>query len=291
MSSLLTNQSAMTALTVMRSINEQMSVSQNRISTGKEVSTAADNAAYWSISTTMGSDKSTLSAVNKSLGMGASQVDAASTGISSLTSLVSEVRDRVASAAQAGIDKNKIQAELSQLFAQMGTVLSASSINGVNLLNGNGLASGATKVELVSGVVRDADAANVFSKIEVNLQTSATGTAGNAATVIGTITSINLTAATPTAPAEALVLLDKAAKGLTELGTVFGAGSTRIKLQSEFTKTLADTLSRGIGSLTDADMDAESVKLKALQTQQQLAVQALSIANSNTQNILALFRN
>lgn len=289
MSSLLTNTSAMTALSVMRSINDQMSVTQNRISTGKEVSTAADNAAYWSISTTMSSDKSTLSAINKSLGMGASQVDAASTGITSLTSLVSQVRDRVASAAQPGIDKKKIQTELTQLFAQMETVLKSSSVNGINLLNGTGLATDATSVDLISGVTRDAAAADVFSTISVTL----TATSGDIASQIyDDIKEINVTTDADTAATAAnLVLLDTAAKGLTELGTIFGAASTRIKMQTEFTKTLSDTLDRGIGSLVDADMDAESVKLKALQTQQQLAVQALSIANSNTQNILSLFRN
>lgn len=282
----------MTALTVMRSINEQMSITQNRISTGKEVSTAADNAAYWSISTTMGSDKSTLSAVNKSLGMGASQVDAATTGITSLTSLVSEVRDRVASAAQAGIDKNKIQAELSQLFAQMGTVLKASSINGVNLLDGTGLGASPTSIKLVSGITRDAAAGAVLNTIEVNLTSTAATPAGTLASgVIDTIKNIDIAKATPDTPEAGLILLDKASKALTELGTIFGAATTRIKLQVEFTKTLGDSLARGIGALTDADMDSESVKLKALQTQQQLAVQALSIANTNTQNILSLFRN
>jgi flagellin len=274
MSSILTNQSAMTALTVMRSINEQMSITQNRISTGKEVSSAADNAAYWSISTTMGSDKSTLDAITKSLGMGSSQIDAASTGISSLVSLVSSVRDRVAASAQAGIDKGKIQNELSQLFSQMETVLKSSSVNGVNLLTQAG-----DNIDFISGVSRDAVAADVFSKITVSLK--ATTIATNASGIYDTIKGISVAADTDSsATAASMVLLDKAAKSLTELGTVFGAATSRIKLQTEF-----------IGALVDADMDSESVKLKALQTQQQLAVQALSIANSNTQNILSLFRN
>jgi flagellin len=51
-----------------------------------------------------------------------------------------------------------------------------------------------------------------------------------------------------------------------------------------------DSVSRGVGQLVDADMNQESTRLSALQVQQQLGVQALSIANSSSQSILSLFR-
>jgi len=65
---------------------------------------------------------------------------------------------------------------------------------------------------------------------------------------------------------------------------------SRIDLQKDFVKALMDAIDRGIGQLVDADMNAESTRLQALQVQQQLGIQALSIANANSQNILALFR-
>ncbi|CAN7164931.1 flagellin [Neorhizobium galegae] len=69
-----------------------------------------------------------------------------------------------------------------------------------------------------------------------------------------------------------------------------GAVSKRIDMQSDFVSKLTDSIDKGVGRLVDADMNEESTKLKALQTQQQLAIQSLSIANSDSQNILSLFR-
>ena len=61
-------------------------------------------------------------------------------------------------------------------------------------------------------------------------------------------------------------------------------------MQNNFVTDLMGTIDKGVGRLVDADMNEESTKLKALQTQQQLGIQALSIANSNSDNILQLFR-
>ncbi len=77
---------------------------------------------------------------------------------------------------------------------------------------------------------------------------------------------------------------------ITDAATNLGAIKNRIGLQQDFVKTLTDSLDRGIGQLVDADMNAESTRLQALQTQQQLGIQALSIANSGSQSILSLFR-
>jgi flagellin len=77
---------------------------------------------------------------------------------------------------------------------------------------------------------------------------------------------------------------------ITDSATNLGAIKNRIGLQQNFVKTLTDSLDRGIGQLVDADMNAESTRLQALQVQQQLGIQALSIANSGSQSILSLFR-
>ncbi len=69
-----------------------------------------------------------------------------------------------------------------------------------------------------------------------------------------------------------------------------GAVKNRISTNTEFVKSLMDSVDRGVGQLVDADMNAESTRLQALQIQQQLGVQALSIANQNSQSILSLFR-
>ena len=77
---------------------------------------------------------------------------------------------------------------------------------------------------------------------------------------------------------------------ITDSATNLGAIKNRIGLQQNFVKTLTDSLDRGVGQLVDADMNAESTRLQALQVQQQLGIQALSIANAGSQSILSLFR-
>ncbi|MFM9500677.1 hypothetical protein ACKI1Q_44835, partial [Streptomyces galilaeus] len=71
----MTNASAMTALATLNSISKSMDATQNQISTGYRVATASDNAAYWSIATTMRSDNSAMSTISDALGLGAATID------------------------------------------------------------------------------------------------------------------------------------------------------------------------------------------------------------------------
>jgi len=84
--------------------------------------------------------------------------------------------------------------------------------------------------------------------------------------------------------------VDAALTEMTGAATIVGATKKRIDIQKDFVGSLMQALDRGISTLVDADMNAESTRLQALQVQQQLGIQALSIANSSSQNILALFR-
>ena len=75
-----------------------------------------------------------------------------------------------------------------------------------------------------------------------------------------------------------------------DASAAFGSAQGRVEIQSEFVNNLTDSLRAGIGTLVDADMEEASARLQALQVQQQLAIQSLSIANQAPQNILSLFR-
>ena len=85
--------------------------------------------------------------------------------------------------------------------------------------------------------------------------------------------------------------VDRALSAVTTAASDLGAIKTRIASQQDFVGKIMDAVSRGVGQLVDADMEEESTRLQALQVQQQLGIQALSIANGNAQNILSLFRN
>ncbi|MBB6182141.1 flagellin [Pseudorhizobium flavum] len=283
MASVLTNAGSMAALDTLRSISRDMSTTQNRISSGLKVEQASDNAAYWSIATTMKAESSSLSVVGEALGMGSSLADIANTAVESLVELMSKVRDRVVAAGESTTDKAKIQTELTELFSQIDSTVNGAAFNKVNWLTGDNNGTAITEAEVLSGAN-----GSTLTTINVNLEASANG---NVAAIVGTVTTIDVSAAADAAEISGyLATIDTAMADLTTQGATFGAATTRIDLQKDFISSITDAIDRGVGSLVDADMNEESTRLKALQTQQQLAVQSLSIANSNTDLILQLFR-
>src|SRR3569623_78947 len=139
MSSLLTNSSAMTALQTLQSISQSMATTQSRISTGQRVATASDNAAYWSIATSMRADNSALSAVSDSLGLSAATVDTQYTALTSVigdsSSGLTKLQSLLVEAKTAGIYRTKIQADITQIQQQMKGTADAATFNGVNWLS------------------------------------------------------------------------------------------------------------------------------------------------------------
>ena len=124
--------------------------------------------------------------------------------------------------------------------------------------------------------------------VEVNLTALASQDAAVAAGGLGAIADLSVgTTEDATAALNTIEdLLDTAINA----ATAFGSAQTQIEGQGEFVQTLIDSMTAGIGAMVDADIEAASAKLQALQVQQQLGVQALSIANSNPQTLLSLFR-
>ena len=104
------------------------------------------------------------------------------------------------------------------------------------------------------------------------------------------VDTLDITSATTAQLDGMLQMVDDAMSSMTSAAASLGSISSRINMQETFIDKLTDSLDRGIGRLVDADMEEESARLSALQVQQQLGIQSLSIANSNSQNILSLFR-
>ncbi|WP_036027423.1 flagellin [Bradyrhizobium yuanmingense] len=301
-SSLLTNSSAMTALQTLRSVSTQLATTQNRISTGQRVSTASDNAAYWSIATSMRSDNAALSAVSDSLGLSAATVD---TFYTALTSVIGDTRSGLTKlqallveAKTAGIDRTKIQADITQIQQDMKLKANSATFNGINWLSTT-TGTTPTSFNLVSSYSRVGGTPTIGSitVTTANYTLYSTTPTGILDTVAGSasVDTINIAALTDSAAdqttldgyiAQVTAAINSVASAAADLGAV----KNRISTNTEFVKTLMDSVDRGVGQLVDADMNAESTRLQALQTQQQLGVQALSIANQNSQSILSLFR-
>jgi flagellin len=299
----------MTALQTLRSVSASLQTTENRISTGQRVSTASDNAAYWSIATSMRSDNAALSAVSDSLGLSAATVDTEYTALTSVIgdkdSGLTKLQALLVEAKTAGIDRTKIQADITQIQQDMNLKANSATFNGINWLSINtsatSLATPAT-FNLVSSYSRVGGTPSIGS-ITVTTANFALYTTGGASTtgILDTQTSgvsvANMTIGTLTDAATDQTTLDSyIAQVTTAINSVasaaanLGAVKNRIATNTDFVKTLMDSVTRGVGQLVDADMNAESTRLSALQTQQQLGVQALSIANQNSQSILSLFR-
>jgi len=410
----------MVALQTLRGINSQLDETNNRVSTGLRVNSAADNAAYWSIATTTRSDNGALSSVKDALGLGKASVDTANTGLDTVRESLQKIKEKLVTAAAPETDKSKLQTEIKSLLDGIKNTADSSVISGNNWLSVNtagqskdivvsfsrsgssitldtinvdmsdyalyeaGTNTGimdknrsattySTSLSVVATAFDDATDEVQFnvkvggatttvsitqSTVEAALGTGTTAltnaadfkavldqafkdagisdlgitadnTAGtvkvdsaeafelSALTVVtdastadldasdfglataptvttGTtqvaVKDIDITSATTSDVQNYLKVVDAALLDLTDASTKAGALTSRIQSQESFVMALMDANDRAIGTLVDADMEEESTRLKALQTQQQLAIQSLSIANSSSQNILSLFR-
>jgi len=314
MSSINTNVAAMTALQSLTQTQKSLTDTQNRISTGMRVAEASDNAAYWSIATTMRSDKASLSTVQDALGLGASLVDVSYTAVNSAIDVVNQIKSKLVAAREPGIDKAKVQTEITQLQKQLTSIAGSASFSGQNWLSVDSSASGynATK-SIVSSFTRTGNAVAVQT-IDIDTSTmvlfdgntttpgggildakrAPDGTVDNTAGTftVSTLDISSLTdSTTDTATLNSFISgADAAIKDMTDAAGSLGAVKSRIGIQQTFVKGLMDAIDRGVSALVDADMNEESTKLQALQVQQQLGVQALSIANASSQVILKLFQ-
>jgi flagellin len=270
MSSILTNASAMTALQTLAQTNKNLATTQNRISTGLRVAEASDNAAYWSIATGMRTQNSVLAAVQDGLGLGKAIVDTAYTALDKSIKIAQDIQAKYVAKETPGTDGSIIDAEIADLNAQIVEIAKSATFQGVNLLK-----TGGAVQQVVTGYTNGSPAVGANPVVPAGITTMGVA-AYDLEAALGSATSSG-------AVRTAIAAMKAAAAAL-------GSSKTRIETQTEYTKDLVDALNRGIGTLVDADMNAESARLSALQVQQQLSIQGLSIANSNSQNILSLFR-
>lgn len=297
----------MTALQSLNTTNMKLEATQQRISTGLRVSTATDNAAYWSIATTMRSDNSSLSTVKDALGLGAATVDVSYTALNASIKSVTEIKDKLVAARQPGVDRAKIQTEITERQNQLRSVANSATFSGENWLSVDSSLPGYNPTKsIVSSFSRgttgvtiqtiefDGDASKL---IDANNQSGILDTAdttvngGVAYSILDLDISALTTSANDTADLEQIIKwVDQGLSAIINSAANLGALKSRIDSQSDFVKVLMEAVERGVGTLVDADMTEESTKLQALQVQQQLGVQSLSIANQSSQNILSLFK-
>ncbi len=305
MTSLLTNNSSITALQNLNATNKAMQTTQERISTGMRVANASDNAAYWSIATTMRSDNSALSSVKDALGMGSATVDVASAALKTTSDLVTQIKSKLVAASQPGIDRAKVQSEITQLQDQIKSVADSSTFSSQNWMSVDSTSSTYTGTKnIVASFTRSGSTVSIgtidvdTTKISLFDSGAKTGimdkdrTSGATTVAVDKldISALTDSSADQTTLKDYISVVDSALTDVTTAASDLGAVKTRIGTQTDFLGNLMDAVTKGVGQLVDADMNQESTKLQALQVQQQLGVQSLSIANQSSQQILSLFR-
>lgn len=286
MSSILTNNSAMVALQTLKGINSSLAKTQDEISTGKSVATAKDNSAIWAISKVMESDVAGFNAISDSLAVGESTTAVASAAAEQIVDVLEEMRELAVAGVSETADHAKIDADMEQKEQQILAIIEAAQFNGVNLLKTDTDGNGGTGLTVLSSLDRAGSNDVANSNAPTVAKISVASADFEADLDVAGRTTIADSASAETALGEIEGFLQVAVAGAAELG----ASAKRISDQGEFVGKLTDAMKSGIGALVDADMEEASAKLQALQVQQQLGVQSLSIANQAPQALLSLFR-
>ena len=270
-----TNYGAAIALQSLNKTNAQLETTQNRINTGQKVSSAKDNGAIFAIATSQRANMGAQDAVKNSLQRGQSIIDVALAAGDTATSALQEMKALAVNiASSTGDAQAAYLADWNALGKEVDSALKGASFDGVNLWNGT-TATNVTTSTAATG----------------NTYQVGFGTVDKAAaTAITDITTAATAPADATAAAAFATKVDAAIKAMTTDLATLGTQSKSVGRTITFVGKLQDALESGIGNLVDADLAKESARLTALQTKQQLGVQALSIANSSSSILLGLFR-
>ena len=270
-----TNAAAAVALQNLSRTNENMTGVQNRVSTGLKVQGAKDNAAIWAIAQNQRADLGALSAVKQSLDRATSIADVAMAAGESVSDLLNQLKEKVVAAKDLSLktqSRELLNADFQALLRAFKSAVDNAEFDGGNILNGS----------LTNGLkfLANADATSFVTLSGKNLSLS------------GSIMSLGLADSllTVTGATTALTKLEASITNVNKALGDIGAQAKQITAHNTFVTKLSDTIESGIGNLVDADLAKESARLQALQVQQQLGAQALSIANQAPQIILSLFQ-
>ncbi|TDE38891.1 flagellin [Antarcticimicrobium sediminis] len=313
MSSILTNNSAMVALSTLNDVNRGLNETQNRVSSGLKVSSGKDNAAYFQISESMKGDSAAFGSINEGLSLTKSSVATARLGAETIQDLSQQFMEKVAFAQGATGGQADIESDLLELVKQMESTLSQSTFSGDDMLGAGSYTAGSvtgSAVDSATGALTAGANGDATVGVDRNVVTGISRAGGGYATTDVTVKTHDMAelvsdfkalatgfaaAAETVATGEAflagaLASTEGVVDKVTDIATKLGQSEKTIENQQTFLSSLTDTLDTGVSSMIDADMEEEAARLQAYQVQQQLATQSLSIANQQPQNILSLFQ-
>lgn len=272
--------STRTNLLSLQSTTNLIDRTQDRLSTGKKVNSALDDALSFFKSRSLNDRASDLATVKDGISEGINVIKAAVGGLESIESTLKQMK-AIAASAKASTDsvtRQKLSSQYNELRSQIDNLTEDASYNGVNLIKDgsdtltvkfNEQSSATLKNELVINGV-DSD----VSSLQVTAATSASwgATSGFVATIDSEISKI-----------------DSALNTVRSTAQTLGTNSSMLSIRQDFTTNIINTLKGGAGELVNADLNEESANMLALQTRQSLGTISLSIAQQSQQSVLRLF--
>ncbi|MFZ5608509.1 MAG: flagellin [Pseudomonadota bacterium] len=272
-----TNASAFVALQNLAATNRDLNVVQNRVNTGKAVSSAKDNSGIFAIAQNLRSDLGGLNAVKQSIDRGISTLDVAVSAAESISDILIQLKEKAVAASDEGIDaasRSALAADFNALRDQIDIIVNNAQLNGSNLIDGSAGTGSRLKVLLSDAGTQTFSVANASLGL------------GSANVTLGAASTFT----TATEAQSVITVIETSLTNVNKVLSTFGSAVRTLETQKSFVTKLSDTIETGIGNLVDADLARESAKLQALQVKQQLGLQALSIANQAPSTVLGLFR-
>lgn len=269
-----TNVGAAIALQNLSKTNKELQQVQTRINTGYSVSTAKENGGIFAIAQKLRGEVAGYNAVQQSLSRVQSTVDVASAAGTAIQDLLIQLKEKALAAKDTSLDstsRSALNEDFKALRDQIAKIVSNASFNGTNLLNGSTASISA---------LANSDGSSVITVLDENLSL------GGSIVTLATTEAIDTVTKATAALTKVTASINNVGSALARLGTK----SKALEIHSDFVTKLSDETTNGIGNLVDADLAKESARLQALQTKQQLGIQALSIANSAPQTVLSFFR-
>jgi flagellin len=274
LNSINTNTGAIIALQNLNVTATELQTVQNHVSTGLTVGSAKDNGSIWAIAQNSRASIASLDAVKQSLQRAQSTVDVAVSAGQTISDLLNQIKAKTLAATDTSLDtvsRTALNNDVGALINQIKKIVSNADFNGANIIKTNGPSIFA---------LANAAGTSQLTVAAINL-----GVGGGQITFTGTSSFTTATTATAL-----LSLVNASITNVNASVAKLGTDSNAVTTHLNFISTLQDTLTQGVGNLVDADVAKESANLTALQTKQQLGVQALSIANSSKSALLSLFK-
>ncbi len=268
------NNPALVALQNLNTTKDNLATVENRVSSGLSVAQAKDGGATWAVAQGQRSDLKALSAVKMSLDRAQSIADVAVAAGTAVSNLLLELKDKALAATDTTLDasaRSSLNVDFKTLLNQVARVVQDSTFDGANLLDGS-----SPSLRFMA----NADASSFLTLTGQNLSL------GGAIITLASTDSVS----TVTQASTSLVALTTSIANLSQALGGLGSQSSQVTAHNAFVSRLDDAITAGIGNIVDADLSKESARLQALQVQQQLGTQALSIANQAPSIILSLFK-